>query len=150
LIHGRRHLLCATALALAALLAAGGGCGGAERTSSSTQGNEAPARDPASFSAETVEPARCPPDVAGCRAATGRILYVERNDPDGDGDAHFVIADPRGITFRGLTSIDVEASLRPQPLPGVGDLLSAAGPVQTGSFGQDQIHAVVFHAGVPR
>jgi hypothetical protein len=77
----------------------------------------------------------------------GRILYVERNDPDGDGDAHFVVLDPQGITFRGLTSIDVRAGLRPHLLPGPGDLVSAAGPVQTGSFGQSQIHAIELHVG---
>lgn len=91
---------------------------------------------------ETVAPASCPPGLAGCRAAKGRITYVERVDPDGDGDAHFVIADPQGITLPGLTAIDVRKGLRPSPLPGVGDLISAAGPVQTGSFGQSQIHAI--------
>lgn len=94
---------------------------------------------------ESVIPARCPAGYPGCRSAEGRILYVERSDPDGDGDAHFVILDPQGLTFRGLTSIDVEAGLRPQPLPGPGDLISAAGPVQTGSFGQNQIHALVLN-----
>ena len=75
----------------------------------------------------------------------GRIVYVERVDPDGDGDAHFVIRDPQGITLPGLTAIDVRAGLRPRPLPGPGDLISAAGPVQTGSYGQDQIHALELH-----
>lgn len=76
----------------------------------------------------------------------GRIVYVERIDPDGDGDAHFVIRDPQGITLPGLTAIDVRKGLRPQPLPGPGDLISAAGPVQTGSYGQSQIHALELHA----
>jgi hypothetical protein len=89
-----------------------------------------------------VAPARCEPGRPACRSATGRIVLVERVDPDGDGDAHFVIADPQGITLPGLTAIDVRAGLRPDPLPGVGDLISAAGPVQTGSFGQSQIHAL--------
>jgi hypothetical protein len=97
---------------------------------------------------QTVERARCPDGVAGCRSATGRIVYVERVDPDGDGDAHFVIVDPRGgITVRDLTAIDVRRDLRPHPLPGPGDLVSAAGPVQTGSYGQRQIHALVLNVG---
>jgi hypothetical protein len=87
-------------------------------------------------------PAQCPAGVPECREAEGRIVYVERVDPDGDGDAHFVIADPQGITLPGLTAIDVRRGLRPQPLPGPGDLISAAGPVQTGSYGQSQIHAL--------
>jgi hypothetical protein len=106
-------------------------------------------RDPetASTHAEVVAPSHCPGGVPDCRVTVGRIVYIERNDPDGDGDAHFVILDPQGITFRGLTSIDVRAGLRPHPLPRPGDLLSAAGPVQTGSFGQSQIHALELHVG---
>jgi hypothetical protein len=92
--------------------------------------------------AETVSPSHCPSGLPSCRTAEGRIAYVERVDPDGDGDAHFVIVDPQGITLPGLTAIDVRRGLRPHPLPGVGELISAAGPVQTGSYGQSQIHAL--------
>ena len=92
-----------------------------------------------------VAPSRCPADLPSCRTTEGRIVYVERVDPDGDGDAHFVVADRQGITLPGLTAIDVRAGLRPEPLPGPGDLISAAGPVQTGSYGQSQIHALEFH-----
>jgi hypothetical protein len=96
----------------------------------------------AALAATGPPPAHCPPDLPGCREATGPIVYVERVDPDGDGDAHFVIRDPQGITLPGLTAIDVRPGLRPHPLPGPGDEISAAGPVQTGSYGQEQIHAV--------
>jgi hypothetical protein len=98
-------------------------------------------------STPTVEPSQCPAGHPACREAEGRIVYVERVDPDGDGDAHFVIADAQGITLPGLTAIDVRKGLRPHPLPGPGDLISAAGPVQTGSYGQDQIHALELHVG---
>jgi hypothetical protein len=93
----------------------------------------------------TVAPSHCPPGHPACRTTEGRIVYVERVDPDGDGDAHFVVADPQGITLPGLTAIDVRRGLRPHPLPGPGDLISAAGPVQTGSYGQRQIHALELH-----
>lgn len=86
--------------------------------------------------------ARCPGTLPGCREVSGRIVYVERVDPDGDGDAHFVLADTAGVTGTGITVVDVRPDLRPQPLPGVGDHLSAAGSVATGSYGQRQIEAV--------
>jgi hypothetical protein len=89
-----------------------------------------------------LEPATCPPEAANCRTASGRILYVERVDPDGDGDAHFVLASGQSITAPGISVIDVKRSLRPSPLPGRGDRLSAAGPVYRGSYGQRQIEAV--------
>jgi hypothetical protein len=86
---------------------------------------------------------RCPVDAANCETATGTILYVERVDPDGDGDAHFVLLDSNGVTGPGITVVDVAPPLRPRPLPGPGDVLSAAGPVFRGSHGQRQIEADV-------
>ena len=100
---------------------------------------------PPQTKSEKVEPSHCPPGHPACRTTEGRIVYVERVDPDGDGDAHFVVVDPAGITLPGLTAIDVRKGLRPHPLPGVGDLISAAGPVQSGSYGQSQIHALELH-----
>jgi hypothetical protein len=87
----------------------------------------------------------CPPAASNCRTASGRILYVERVDPDGDGDAHFVLASRDSITGPGISVIDVRRSLRPSPLPGPGDRLSAAGQVYTGSYGQRQIEATELH-----
>jgi hypothetical protein len=86
--------------------------------------------------------ARCPAGLAGCRTAAGRVVYVERVDPDGDGDAHFVLASRQAITAPGITVVDVRRDLRPYPLPGPGDRISAAGRVQVGSYGQRQIEAV--------
>jgi hypothetical protein len=103
----------------------------------------APAEDPPRTG--RLEPARCPPDLSNCRTARGRIVYVERVDPDGDGDAHFVLSSPEAITLPGLSVIDVKKSLRPRPLPGPGDRISAAGPVYRGSYGQKQIEAIELH-----
>jgi hypothetical protein len=72
---------------------------------------------------------------------SGRILYVEAVDPDGDGDTHFVLLDRAGVTAPGISVVDVARDLRPHPLPGIGDRVSASGPVRTGSFGQPQIEA---------
>jgi hypothetical protein len=92
-----------------------------------------------------LKPTTCPPDAGNCRSASGRVLYVERVDPDGDGDAHFVLASRQSITGPGISVIDVKPSLRPSPLPGRGDRMSAAGPVYSGSYGQRQIEAVELH-----
>jgi hypothetical protein len=86
-------------------------------------------------------PARCDQGATNCESASGRILYVERVDPDGDGDAHFVLLGRDGITAPRLSVVDVERDLRPHPLPEPGDLVSAAGPVYPGSYGQRQIQA---------
>jgi len=133
-------------LALALLVGCGLDDGGTTRESPSPrQPSNSDASRGFADEPETVKPSRCPEGLPACRTTEGRIVYVEQVDPDGDGDAHFVIADPQGITLPGLTVIDVRKGLRPQPLPGPGDLISAAGPVQTGSYGQDQIHASELH-----
>jgi hypothetical protein len=85
----------------------------------------------------------CPDGGAGCRSVLGRIVYVEAVDPDGDGDLHVVVAGG-GITLPGLTAIDVRPGLRPRRDPRIGDQATGAGPVQTGSYGQAQIHALRF------
>lgn len=46
-----------------------------------------------------------------CASTSGRIVYVERVDPDGDGDLHVVVTDRRSVTLRGLTAIDVSKDL---------------------------------------
>ena len=92
----------------------------------------------------TVRRADCGADAAGCAAVTGRVLYVEAVDADGDGDAHYVLAGG-DVTAPGLSVIDVGRDLRPRRLPRAGELVSAAGPVFTGSYGQRQIEAVELH-----
>jgi hypothetical protein len=141
-----RVLSIAAAIAIAAS-AAGCGGGGDGETGAVTAPPAASEPSPRpERQEEIVEPARCPETAGpGCRSASGRIVFVEPVDPDGDGDAHFVVLDPQGITLPGLTAIDVGRRLRPRPLPGIGGLISAAGPVEVGSHGQRQIHALEVH-----
>jgi hypothetical protein len=91
-----------------------------------------------------VDRAHCRAGLANCAAVTGRVLYVEAVDADGDGDAHYVLAGGN-VTASGLSVIDVGRDLRPRRLPRLGDLVSAAGPVFTGSYGQRQIQATELH-----
>ena len=130
------------------LLSGKGGEPAATERSGSTGGESpepAPEPEPEPEPVEPAfEPPACPPDLTNCESATGRIIYVEKVDPDGDGDAHFVTASGEGITGPGITIFDVRTDLRPDPLPGVGDLVGGAGPVYPGSRGQKQIEVVEF------
>jgi hypothetical protein len=92
-----------------------------------------------------VRKAHCQEGVPSCRAVRGTVVYVESVDPDGDGDLH-VVLDAGSVTLPGMTAVDVAPELRPRRDPRVGDRVSAAGHVQTGSYGQSQIHALEFHA----
>jgi hypothetical protein len=60
-----------------------------------------------------------------------------------------VLASEQEVTLPGISVVDVRRELRPHPLPGIGDYLSAAGPVQTGSYGQRQIEAVTVAVAPP-
>jgi len=95
----------------------------------------------------TLPPFECPPELTNCEAASGRVLYVEAVDPDGDGDAHFVTLSNQSITSTAITVFDVKKELRPNPLPGRGDLVGGYGPVYQGSYGQDQIEVIEFFTG---
>src|SRR3712207_510546 len=53
-----------------------------------------------------IRQARCPEGLSGCRSVTGRVIYVESVDPDGDGDLHVVIA-AGGVTAPGVTAVDI-------------------------------------------
>jgi hypothetical protein len=126
------------ALAACAAIA---GCGG--ESDDETPRATVPERTAEGPRERPLRPARCPPGAPpGCRTATGRVVYVEAVDPDGDGDAHYVLAGG-SITAPGVSVIDVPKRLRPRRLPRPGDRVSAAGPVYRGSFGQRQIEALV-------
>jgi hypothetical protein len=105
---------------------------------------ETPTPTPTPTPRADVRRSRCPDDVPGCRTVRGTVLYVESVDPDGDGDLH-VVVEGGSITLPGMTAIDIAPDLRPRRDPRIGDRVSAAGPVQTGSYGQSQIHALVLH-----
>jgi hypothetical protein len=134
------------AIVSAALLLLLSGCGGKSGSETTTEPATTVAAQPAAkkppvTDREPLRHAHCPAAAGNCRTAEGTILYVERVDPDGDGDAHFVLLSADNVTGPGLSVIDVARDLRPHPLPGYGDRVSAAGPVYTGHYGQRQIQA---------
>jgi hypothetical protein len=102
---------------------------------------------PAAAAAAALKRATCPGGLPGCRSAIGRVVLVESVDPDGDGDLHVVVVGRDSVTAPGFTAVDVRRGLRPRRDPKVGQLVTAAGQVQRGSYGQRQIHAVSFRVG---
>jgi len=132
-LRGLRRLIPGALVLLALAGCGGGGEGTATPTAPATTAAEPPPR---------LRPPPCPAGDDACERASGQIAYVERVDPDGDGDAHFVLISDESVTGPGISVIDVKATLRPDPLPRPGDMLAAAGPVYEGSYGQRQIEAV--------
>jgi hypothetical protein len=129
-------------LACAVMLA---GCGGGEERPRARETPRAGEDErPRAPKRATVRRAHCARDAGNCAEVTGRVLYVEAVDPDGDGDAHYVLTGGN-VTAPGLSVVDVRRALRPRRLPRRGELVSAAGPVYTGSHGQKQIEAVALN-----
>ena len=165
---GRRALALPAVVAIALALGGVAGCGsddeepsggqsevaaepGGSGDSGSVEGGPDESAEGAPPSAaglgSSLTPPPCPPAASNCAEASGQIVYVERVDPDGDGDAHFVLLSSESITGPGLTVVDVRPELRPSPLPEVGDELAASGPVFRGSYGQKQIQADAIRVG---
>src|SRR3954447_3984272 len=142
-----RFCIAGSFLALGGLLLLG--CGGGDATSMpSTRATPAVATPPPPPEKKEppkppFEPARCPAGASNCRVATGRIIFIQSYDPDGDGDAHLVLASEDSVTGPGISVLDIRKSLRPHPLPPLGTLVSGAGPVYRGSVGQRQVQVNV-------
>ena len=134
-------------LGAAAAVAVLTGCGGGDAAPGATATpsvTATPRATPEPSRPAPLRAPRCRAEVPDCHNVSGRIVYVERVDPDGDGDLHVVVTDRAGVTLAGLTSIDVSKDLRPRRDPRIGERAAAMGPVQTGSYGQSQVHALVF------
>lgn len=137
---------------LLVLMSRGGGegDGSADQVKPARTIDESPSPGPAPKEADapraSLPKSTCPAGLTNCKVASGRVIYVEKVDPDGDGDAHFVTASTDSVTGPGITIFDVRAGLRPEPLPGIGDLIGGAGPVYPGHAGQKQIEVIEFHA----
>ena len=130
---------------LAVLAVVAAGCGGDAPVASTPTPTPTPTATPKPKPRPPrLKAPACRDDVPGCASASGTIVYVERVDPDGDGDLHVVVTDRHAVTLAGLTAIDVSKDLRPRRDPRIGEQAAAMGPVQRGSYGQDQIHALVF------
>jgi hypothetical protein len=73
--------------------------------------------------------------VLPCARVRGRVVYVQRSDPDGDGDAHAVVvagSRPVVVKFRSLAG----GHGRPRrALPGLGQRIEVAGTVSGGQYG---------------
>jgi hypothetical protein len=137
-----------TRLALAAVALALAGCGGGEDERAATTERVPrppgpPPERPRPTGPKPLARATCPVGLPGCRSVRGVALFVQRVDPDGDGDLHVVVTGG-SVSAPGVTSIDVAKGLRPARDPGIGDVVTAAGQVQPGSARQPQIHASVF------
>jgi hypothetical protein len=75
-------------------------------------------------------------DKQYCEHVSGRVVWIQRRDPDGDGDRHVLIAGH----YR-LRIVKLVWSLRVPGLPKVGTRVDAVGWLMRGGSGHDEINA---------
>jgi hypothetical protein len=71
-----------------------------------------------------------------CEHVSGRVVWIQRRDPDGDGDRHLLIAGH----YR-LRIVKLAASMPVPDLPRVGTRVDAVGWLMRGGSGHDEINS---------
>jgi hypothetical protein len=79
-----------------------------------------------------------------CAHVTGRVVWIQRHDPDGDGDRHFVV-----VARLHPRIVKIAATLAVPHLPRYGTQIDAVGYLYLGASGKMEISAVRFEPGGP-
>ena len=79
---------------------------------------------------------QCAPAARSCTEISGRVLYVQERDPDGDGDVHLVLLSHDSLTRRYISVVKLSRSERPEELPGFGRWVAATGRIYLGEGGE--------------
>jgi hypothetical protein len=77
-----------------------------------------------------------------CQRVRGRLIWAERNDPDGDGDWHLVV-----VARLRVHVVKVLAEIGLHDLPRLGSAVVATGWTMRGSSGRVEIRAEVLRIG---
>ena len=79
---------------------------------------------------------QCRQILSVCREISGRVLYVEEQDPDGDGDVHLVLLSRDSLTRTYFSVLKLKRDHRPAHLPGFGRWVGATGRPYVGAGGE--------------
>jgi hypothetical protein len=79
-----------------------------------------------------------------CAHVEGRVVWIQRHDPDGDGDRHLIVVE--GLRPR---IVKVPATLPVSHLPGRGRRIDAVGFIAYGASGKREIVAMRLVPGGP-
>src|SRR4051794_35578157 len=77
-----------------------------------------------------------------CHHVSGRVLYVDRSDSDGDGDVHLFLSSRASVPGPGMSVAKTPREARPASIPGFGDWVEALGYVYRGDHGERLLDGV--------
>lgn len=82
-----------------------------------------------------------PRDRTTCARVAGRVVWIQKHDPDGDGDRHLIV-----ISRLRPHIVKVPLDLPLHRLPRLGSRISATGWIVTGASGHYELDPVLLHA----
>jgi hypothetical protein len=74
-----------------------------------------------------------------CAHIEGRIVWVQKHDPDGDGDRHFLV-----VVLRRVRIVKITKELGVTHLPSIGMRVDATGYLMLGGSGHTELDALEF------
>jgi hypothetical protein len=81
-------------------------------------------------------------EATACVRVSGRVVWLERHDTDGDGDRHVIL-----ISRLHPRIVKLDHRLRVGDLPRIGSRVEAAGWMIVGASGRREVDALFYHSG---
>jgi hypothetical protein len=80
-------------------------------------------------------------DQRSCVRVVGRVVWVQKHDPDGDGDRHLIV-----VARLHAHIVKFTRAFPGRFVPGLGARIDVTGWVEVGASGRDEIRAVSYDA----
>jgi hypothetical protein len=80
-----------------------------------------------------------------CVHVAGRVVWVQKHDPDGDGDRHLVV-----VTRLAAHIVKLDRRLPVRRLPGLGGWVDVTGTIEDGGSGHDELRVDGYRSGDTR
>lgn len=81
-------------------------------------------------------------DQRACVRVTGRVVWIQKHDPDGDGDRHLVV-----VSRLRPHIVKLNRAFPLPHLPGLGANVAVTGWIEVGAHGRDEIRALTYASG---
>jgi hypothetical protein len=84
-------------------------------------------------------------DQRACVQLAGRVVWMQKHDPDGDGDRHLVV-----VSRLRPHIVKLDRAFPVHHLPGLGARVAVTGWIEVGAHGREEIRALTYTSGGTR